>query len=380
MTNSAQISPAGTRTRVELGEHSYEILISSGNLDRFGAALKEAWSGNRLFVVTNETVGGLYADTVLASAQTAGFDTSLIEIPDGEAFKNLDTVNLIYTELLKARADRSSGLAALGGGVTGDVGGFAAATFMRGIPFFQIPTTLLAQVDSSVGGKTGVNHAMGKNLIGAFCQPRMVYIDIRTLETINEKEFQTGMYEVIKYGLIRDEIFFDYLVANMGRIKALDERLLKDTVRRCCEIKAEVVAADEREADLRRILNVGHTFGHALEAATAYKEIPHGQAVGYGMIAASYLSRFLGLIDEKTLYRVVSGVLSIGKLPPVNHIPLNNVIEACGLDKKRQGNKVVFVLIDRIGNTVIRPLDKEDELLRKAWTATLQAVEACPGD
>ena len=380
MTNTVQAPTAVTRTRVELGDHSYDVLISSGNLDRIGSALKEVWSGERLFVVTNEKVGELYADTVLSSAQSAGFDASLIVIPDGEAFKNLDTVNLIYTELLKARADRNSGLAALGGGVTGDIGGFAAATFMRGIPYFQIPTTLLAQVDSSVGGKTGVNHELGKNLIGAFCQPRMVCIDVRTLQTISGKQFETGLYEVIKYGLIRDEVFFDYLVANMDRIKALDDKPLQDTVRRCCEIKAEVVAADERESDRRRILNFGHTLGHALEAVTAYKELPHGQAVGYGMIAAAYLSRFIGLIDEMTLYRVVSGVLSIGKLPPVNHIPTEKVIEACGLDKKRQGKKVVFVLIDRIGNTVIRPLDNDDELLRKAWKATLQAVEACPGD
>ena len=221
---------------------------------------------------------------------------------------------------------------------------------------------------------------MGKNLIGAFCQPRMVFIDVRTLQTINEKEFQTGMYEVIKYGLIRDEIFFDFLVTNMERIKSLDDRLLQDTVRRCCEIKADVVAADEREAGLRRILNIGHTFGHALEAATSYREIHHGQAVGYGMIAASYLSFFLGLIDEKTLYRVVSGIFTIGTLPSIEHVPTEDVIQACGLDKKRQGDKVFFVLLDRVGNTAIQPLNKDDEIVRRAWSATLQAVKAHQGN
>ncbi len=361
---------------MELGDYGYDILINSGSLDRFGRALREVWPGNRLFVVANDTVSNLYADTLVSSALSAGIDTSLVIIPDGESFKTLDTVNLIYTELLKAGADRSVGVAALGGGVTGDIAGFAAATFLRGVPFFQVPTTLLAQVDSSVGGKTGVNHKMGKNLIGAFCQPKMVFIDVRTLQTINEKEFQTGMYEVIKYGLIRDEIFFDYLVTNMERIKNLDDRLLQDTVRRCCEIKADVVAADERESGLRRILNIGHTFGHALEAATSYREIPHGQAVGYGMIAAAYLSLFLGLIDEKTLYRVVSGIFSIGTLPLIAHVPTEDVIQACGLDKKRQGDKVIFVLLDRVGNTVIEPLNKEDEILRRAWGATLQAVKA----
>ena len=366
---------SGTRTRVELAERSYDILINSGSLDLFGQALRNVWRGKRLFVVTNDTVGELYADTVVSSARAAGLDASLIFIPDGESFKNLDTVNLIYTELLKAQADRSVALAALGGGVTGDIAGFAAATFMRGIPYIQVPTTLLAQVDSSVGGKTGVNHNMGKNLIGAFCQPRLVFIDIRTLHTQKEKDFQTGMYEVIKYGLIRDEPFFDHLVANMNSIKSLDDHILQDTVRRCCEIKADVVAADEKEGGLRRILNLGHTLGHALEAATFYKEIPHGQAVGYGMIASACLSRFLGLISEVTLNRVVSGILSIGTLPLIGHVPVDKVIKACSMDKKKDGDKILFVLLDQVGHTVIKPFDKEDEMLPEAWNATLQVVE-----
>jgi len=361
--------------RVDLGENSYDILIGSGCLGLFGQALHEVWSGRRLFVIVNETVRNLYADKVVASAREAGFDASLILIPDGEAFKNLDTVNLIYTELLKAGADRGVALAALGGGVTGDIAGFAAATFMRGVPYIQVPTTLLAQVDSSVGGKTGVNHRMGKNLIGAFCQPKLVFVDISTLQTVKENDFQSGMFEVIKYGLIRDEAFFDYLVGNMERIRNLDEKLLQDTVRRCCEIKAEVVIADEREAGLRRILNIGHTLGHALEAVTGYGEIPHGQAVGYGMVASAYLSSYLGLISEEILARVVSGILSIGSLPSVRHAPVDEVVQACSLDKKRQGNKVLFVLLDRIGHTVIRPLEQGDELIARAWRATLQAVD-----
>ncbi len=366
---------SGTRTRVELAERSYDILINSGSLDLFGQALKNVWRGKRLFVVTNDTIGELYADTVVSSARAAGLDASLIFIPDGESFKNLDTVNLIYTELLKAQADRSVALAALGGGVTGDIAGFAAATFMRGIPYIQVPTTLLAQVDSSVGGKTGVNHNMGKNLIGAFCQTRLVFIDIRTLHTQKEKDFQTGMYEVIKYGLIRDEPFFDHLVTNMNSIKSLDDHIVQDTVRRCCEIKADVVTADEKEGGLRRILNFGHTLGHALETATFYQESPHGQAVGYGMIASACLSRFLGLINEVTLNRVISGILSIGTLPPIGHVPVDKVIKACSLDKKKDGDKILFVLLDQVGHTVIKPFDKEDEMLPEAWNATLQVVE-----
>ncbi len=374
MNNMEAPLQRGKRTRVELADRSYDILINSGSLDFFGQALKEVWGGRRLFIVTNELVGDLYSDRVITSACEAGFDASIILIPDGEYFKNLKTVNLIYTALLEGKADRSAALAALGGGVTGDIAGFAAATFMRGIPFIQVPTTLLAQVDSSVGGKTGVNHAMGKNLVEAFCQPQLVFIDVRTLHTINPTQFQTGMYEVIKYGLIRDESFFDHLVTNMEQIKSLDDQLLQDTVRRCCEIKAEVVAVDEREGGLRRILNLGHTLGHALEAATSYQEIPHGQAVGYGMIASAYLSRFLGLIDEAILNRVISGILSIGTLPPMGHVPVDQVLQACGMDKKKDGDKLVFVLLDRVGNTVIQSFDQEDDRLRQAWAATLQVI------
>jgi len=183
------------------------------------------------------------------------------------------------------------------------------------------------------------------------------------------------MYEVIKYGLIRDELFFDHLVANMNSIKSLDDHILQDVVRRCCEIKAEVVAADEKEGGLRRILNLGHTLGHALEAATSYREIPHGQAVGYGMIASAYLSSYLELIDDVTLNRIISGILSIGNLPSVRHVPVDKVIEACSMDKKKDGDKILFVLLNQVGHTVIKPFDKEEDMLPKAWNATLQVVE-----
>ncbi len=366
---------SGAGTRVELGDRGYDIVIDSGNLGQFGRALKNVWQGKRLFVVTNEVVGDLYAETVVSSASSAGFETSLITIPDGESSKNLGTVNHIYTELLKAGADRGSALAALGGGVTGDIGGFAAATYMRGIPYIQIPTTLLAQVDSSVGGKTGVNHEMGKNLIGAFCQPQLVFIDIATLSTVLKEDFQSGLYEVIKYGLIRDESFFEFLVSNMDRIKNLERDVLRTIIQRCCEIKAEVVAADEKESGLRRILNFGHTLGHALEAAASYGVIPHGQAVGYGMIAAAYLSRFNGLIEDVTLDRVVKGILSAGKLPSVQSIPAETVVRACSQDKKKEGNKILFVLLDRIGHTVTRPMDTDESLLGEAWASCLKAVK-----
>ena len=366
---------SGAGTRVELGDRGYDIVINSGNLGQFGRVLKNVWQGKRLFVVTNEIVGNLYAETVVSSASSAGFETSLITIPDGESRKNLETVNYIYTELLKAGADRGSALAALGGGVTGDIGGFAAATYMRGIPYIQIPTTLLAQVDSSVGGKTGVNHEMGKNLIGAFCQPQLVFIDIATLSTVLKEDFQSGLYEVIKYGLIWDESFFEFLVSNMDRIKNLERDVLLTIIQRCCEIKAEVVAVDEKESGLRRILNFGHTLGHALEAAASYGVIPHGQAVGYGMIAAAYLSRFTGLIEDVTLDRVVKGILSAGELPSVKSIPADTVVRACSQDKKKEGNKLLFVLLDRVGHTVTRPMDTDDPLLGEAWESCLKAVK-----
>jgi 3-dehydroquinate synthase len=292
-------------------------------------------------------------------------------IPEGEQSKNLHTVENIYTYLIAQKADRNTTLAALGGGVTGDIVGFAAATFMRGIPYLQIPTTLLSQVDSSVGGKTGVNHSLGKNLIGAFYQPFLVCADISSLRTLPLREYQSGLYEVIKYGLIYDRDFFDFFSERLQEIKNLDSDVLESVISRCCEIKAEVISIDEKEEDLRRILNFGHTLGHALEAATEYRTLTHGEAVGYGMIAASILSYRQGLIDAATLDHIVKTILAIGPLPPVREIAFDSIVEAMRRDKKRTNDQIVFVLLKQVGQTKIES-GHGRTLLNEVWDDTIQ--------
>jgi 3-dehydroquinate synthase len=329
----------------------------------------------RLFLVANTTIHELYGRNLLVNLESAGFEVTHILIPDGEKWKTLETVEKIYTYLLAQRADRNSNLVALGGGVTGDIVGFVAATYMRGIPYLQIPTTLLAQVDSSVGGKTGVNHRLGKNLIGAFYQPSLVLIDTHSLSTLPEREFKSGLYEVVKYGLIFDKSFFAYIAENLDSIKRREPMVLEQLISRCCEIKAEVISIDETETDLRRILNFGHTLGHALEAATRYEKLKHGEAVAYGMMAATVLSREAGFLEEEECERVLQTIMAIGPLPPVGTVSFREMLEAVKRDKKRQEDQTVFVLLRDIGGTVIRS-GFSDERLESVWRSTL----ACFGD
>ncbi len=290
------------------------------------------------------------------SLKAAGFMVMSIEIPDGEQFKNLDWANAIYTALLTNFFDRTCALVALGGGVIGDLAGFAAATFMRGVPFAQVPTTLLAMVDSSVGGKTGVNHPMGKNMIGAFHQPKKVLMDLSVLATLPKEEFLSGMAEVIKYGVIRDAAFFEYLDKNRGKILALDPDALEHVIRRSCEIKAEVVSRDEREGGLRAILNYGHTVGHAIETAENYT-MRHGHAVAIGMVYASRLAHKTGLCDSSVPERVEMLIRSYGL--PADLSALSRKPAARGLmvtmqgDKKAEGGKAKFVLPKKIGEVVV---------------------------
>lgn len=337
---------------VQLGDRSYPIVIATHVLDEVGSRLGVLLSSRQTAVISNPTVGKLYLNRVVTSLQAAGFRTTSVEIPDGEEHKNLAWLAFIYDRLLEARMDRTSAVLALGGGVIGDLAGFAAATFLRGVPFVQLPTTLLAQVDSSVGGKTGVNHPAGKNLIGTFYQPHLVLIDIETLRSLPRREFVAGLVEVVKYGAILDAELFVLVEQNLDRILALDTELLRQIVRRCCELKATVVQRDERESDYRSILNFGHTLGHAIESLTDYKRYLHGEAVAIGMAFAARMSRSRGYCKDETVRRIVE-LLKRAGLPvevPKELIGTNLgvVIES---DKKVADGKVKFVCLDDLGRT-----------------------------
>jgi len=349
--------------RVELGERSYEICIGPGILPQLGGQLGE-FHFSRVALVTNPTVYALYGNTLLHSLKKAGFDAAVVTIPDGEEYKELLWAYHIYGELLKHRLDRSSALIALGGGVIGDITGFVASTYMRGIALVQVPTTLLAQVDSSVGGKTGVNHPEGKNMIGTFHQPRLVWADVDTLRTLPRREFLAGMAEVIKYGVIWDETFFEFLEKNREKILSLDSGAMQFIIRRSCEIKAEVVSRDEREGGLRAILNYGHTIGHALETATGYTTHLHGEAVAMGMYGEALLSSLLGLMDRKEVERVGSLIGSYGlpsKMP--SGVDEERIISSMQLDKKAVAGELKFVLPEKIGSVVVRGVRDSEKVL-----------------
>jgi 3-dehydroquinate synthase len=338
------------KLRVELGDRSYPIVIANGTLAGIGSALAESGYHGRLALISNPTVYHLYGNSVAASLQEAGFDVVEILVPDGEEHKSLTSAGIIYTELLKARLDRKSALVALGGGVIGDITGFVASTYMRGIDFIQVPTTLLAQVDSSVGGKTGVNHSLGKNMIGTFWQPRLVWIDIATLGTLPRREFLSGLAEVIKYGVIWDEEFFRFLERERERILDLDSAALVRLISRSCEIKAEVVSKDERESGLRAILNYGHTIGHAVETATGYTRYLHGEAVAIGMVSAALLAHLLGLIDRQQADRIKALIRDYG-LPDVipDAVGFAELLSCMQLDKKTVSGALTFILPEKIG-------------------------------
>lgn len=363
--------------RVELGNRTYGILIGPKLLAEIGEVFREHRISRRVFVITNPLVFDLYGKGVLSALSQHGFSVVHLQIPDGEPSKSLHTVENIYTYLIAQKADRRSTLVALGGGVTGDIVGFVAATFLRGIPYVQLPTTLLSQVDSSVGGKTGVNHRLGKNMIGAFYQPHLVCVDTKTLASLPVREFRSGLYEVLKYGLIYDREFFDFVADNLPAVLEREDSFLERIISRCCEIKAEVIAIDEREENLRRILNFGHTMGHALEAATEYERFKHGEAVAYGMLAAVHLSHREGLIDEPTLNRICRAVCAVGSLPSAADISFDQLSAAIRRDKKREDDQTVFVLLNKLGQTEIRS-GFEETLLEEMWARALAEVEANP--
>ncbi len=339
---------------VELGDRSYPIVIGRGLLG--GAFNLSRYIHGDCLVVSNETVAPLYLDRLLANL--AGRTTSSIELPDGEAFKTVATMQSVLDRLVVTGANRDTTVVALGGGVVGDIAGFAAACYMRGVGFIQVPTTLLAQVDSSVGGKTGVNHEQGKNLIGAFYQPRIVLIDTDTLNSLPDRELKAGLAEVIKYGAICDADFFAWLEVNIAALLQRDPDALAHAVQRSCKLKAEIVADDERERGRRAILNFGHTFGHAIERCQGYGEWLHGEAVAAGMIMAAQLSG-LGDADIDRLRKLVAAA-GLPTKPPA--IVAEDWMAAMGMDKKVQGKQLRFVLLDAIGSSRVTSDYDEDTL------------------
>ncbi|WP_323001148.1 3-dehydroquinate synthase [Denitromonas sp.] len=337
---------------VALAERSYPILIGQGVLDDAGA-IAAAVKTPRVAIVTNDVVAPLYLARLVATLERAGIAHAHVVLPDGEAHKDWQTLNTIYDALLAGHFDRSTTLVALGGGVVGDMAGFAAATYQRGIPFIQIPTTLLSQVDSSVGGKTAINHPLGKNMIGAFHQPRLVLADTGVLDTLPDRELKAGLAEVIKYGLIRDPAFFDWLEANIDALLARDPVALAEAIERSCANKAQIVSEDETERGVRALLNLGHTFGHAIEAGMGFGVWLHGEAVGAGMVMAARLSMQQGWLDVRQYERAVALIARAG-LPVLGpRLGAQRYLELMAHDKKVDAGRLRLVLLRDIGDAEI---------------------------
>lgn len=355
--------------RVRLGQRSYDIVIEGSSLLHLGSHLQRRGFTGKVGVVSNSVVYGLYGSTVVQSLKRAGFVCETIILPDGEKTKTLTSTAKIIDKLVVHRFERSSLLVALGGGVIGDLAGFAASIYLRGIPCIQVPTTLVSQVDSSVGGKTGVNHPLGKNLIGTFHQPSLVVIDPDTLRTLPKREWVAGLAEVIKYGVIADGTFFRFLENQVSAILDMKSDAIHYLIRRCCEIKASVVAKDEREGGLRRILNYGHTIGHALEAWGGYRTLIHGEAVGMGMLCEAEISRHLGYCSEEVVERQKALVQRVGlpdQLPPLGFLELWSAMLH---DKKVAQGSIYCVLPRRVGKVDIIRLDQKviKEWFAKFW-------------
>jgi 3-dehydroquinate synthase len=354
------------KVRVELAERSYDISIGSNILEGIGEKLILFGLSPKIALISNPTVFALYGKRVTSSIKKAGFDLHTVIIPDGEAYKDSLQVQHIYDELLEQKLDRASGLIALGGGVIGDITGFAASTYMRGISYIQVPTTLLAQVDSSVGGKTGVNHRLGKNMIGTFWQPGLVWIDVETLKSLPKRELVAGLAEVIKYGVIYDRELFAFLESNRGKILSLDNGAIMHIIKRSCEIKADIVSKDEREAGLRAVLNYGHTIGHAVETVTGYTRYIHGEGVAIGMYLEARLSQMLDLADKDQVLRI-KNLLESYELPSElpEDIDKNSILLSMQLDKKTVAGKLKFILPEKIGKVRIEK-GVPEETVRKS--------------
>lgn len=353
--------------QVSLEDRSYPIWIGAGIVNN-EMLWQQALAPGRVALVTNETVGPLYADLVSRRIESLGHPVVRITLPDGEEFKDWQNLNTIFDVLMQERIERGETLVALGGGVIGDMAGFAAACYQRGMRFVQIPTTLLSQVDSSVGGKTAINHPLGKNMIGAFYQPAAVLIDIDMLRTLPDRELSAGIAEVIKYGCILDAEFFDWLELNMEQLLARNSEALSTAIYRSCELKAQVVASDEREAGRRAILNFGHTFGHAIEAGLGYGKWLHGEAVGCGMVLAADLSRRLGGITVETQQRI-DRLISRARLPVVPPSwPVADYLSWISHDKKAKSGKVRYVVLRSMGHADMQAVDDAEisDVIQKA--------------
>jgi len=362
-----QLGLDAQQVRVDLGERSYDIIIGSRLVEKIGLRIKE-FRPSKVAIISNKKIFPLFRDIMLRSLREYHIDPKILLIPDGEEYKDLLWTYYLHGELLKAKFDRSSLLIALGGGVIGDITGFVASTYMRGIKFIQVPTTLLSQVDSSVGGKTGVNHPLGKNMIGTFYQPSLVVIDINTLNTLPNREFMSGMAEVIKYGIIADRKFFDYLQTNREDILSFGDSII-NIIKRSCEIKADVVSKDEQESGLRAILNFGHTIGHAIETVTGYKKYLHGEAIAIGMCAAAGLAVKYDIFTDKETAEIKELIQSYN-LPSVIPDDLNatEMINAIEIDKKVKAGKIKFILPESIGNVKIED-DVDRELIKQVLTS-----------
>lgn len=358
--------------KVSLAERSYDIVISEGLRHKIGAELRTRLNPRwrKIAIISNAKVFGYYGADVAASLMEVGFKVSHLLIGDGERFKNLRTLDKIYAFLLAQGLDRNDLVLALGGGVVGDIAGYAAATYLRGIDVVQVPTTLLAQIDSAIGGKTGVNF-QGKNLVGAFHQPKMVLIDAQTLNTLPKRELRAALQEAIKYGVIADKELFDLIEQHKEAILRCDTTLLKEIIIRSCRIKAGVVSRDEHESGERKILNFGHTIGHALEAVTNYRRFKHGEAVGYGIIGASKIAvemKFLTLVEAQ---RIEQLVLTTGHLPEPGQLDLNDIMAKMSKDKKALQGELTFILPKSIGHVIIQE-SVPVEAVHQAVSATLK--------
>lgn len=364
--NSAAMSralpSAAVCVPVALQDRSYDILIGHGLIDDAAS-----WQGlprsDQALIVTNQTVQPLYGQRLAARLAAHHRRVDTLALPDGESFKSWETLALVFDRLLEQACDRKTVLYALGGGVVGDMAGFAAACYMRGVPFVQVPTTLLAQVDSSVGGKTAINHPLGKNMIGAFYQPQRVVCDLGTLDTLPPRELSAGLAEVIKYGPIADADFLDWIEAHLSAMLERDAAALVHAVARSCEIKASVVGADEREGGQRAVLNFGHTFGHAIEAALGYGQWLHGEAVGCGMVMAADLSARLGLVEAGFVQRLQRLVSRAGLPVRAPHIGLDRFMQLMRVDKKAEAGAIRFVVIEAVGCAGVRAAP--DDLVRE---------------
>jgi len=352
------------RLNIDLADRSYEILIGRGLLPKAEEWARTIANPSQVVIITHPSINRLYGEQLFSGFSQANLPTHLIEVPEGERSKSLEQAEKIYDKLLKWKCDRQTVLVALGGGVIGDLTGFIAATYVRGVPFIQVPTTLLAQVDSSVGGKTAVNHPLGKNMIGVFYQPKLVVADLETLKTLPEKEYKAGIAEIIKHGVIEDAGLFDFLESQCQNILSHDTSALTHIIATSCAIKARVVEKDERESHYRMVLNFGHTIGHAIESLTGYSTFVHGEAVAIGMVYAAKLSQLMGRCSEDVTHRITRLIENFGLPIKLPDLKAEDMIQSMYLDKKTAHKKIRFILVKDIGSIeivdhVAEPLIKE---------------------